>query len=73
MRADGLVQRDELAAHAPAGDAVCVEVGVDVDGDVDDGCVGGLVGDGAAVVVVGGDGDRGSLVAGCVGWWGGEG
>ena len=31
VRAEGLVQRDELAAHAPAGDAVCVEVGVDVD------------------------------------------
>ena len=39
---------------------------------MDDGCVGGLVGDGAAVVVVGGDEGRGLLVEGRVGWWGGE-
>lgn len=52
MRADGLVEGDEFAAHAPAGNAVCAEVLVDADGDVDDGGVGALFRDCAAVVVV---------------------
>lgn len=52
MRADGLVERDELAPHPPAGDSIRIDMLVQVDRDVDHGSVGALLCNRAAIIIL---------------------